>query len=105
MSSREQLRAAVPLAAPRRPDAADRAAALIESRPHSPAPEAAAGTCKLTTRVRADQLAWLQDQARTYHRRHPRAPKLTIEELVRLALDHLRDAPNPDGLVARYRNG
>lgn len=105
MSSREQLRAAVPLTAPRRADAADRAAALIEARPPAAAAEVAAGTCKLTTRVRADQLAWLQDQARTYHRRHPRAPKLTIEELVRLALDNLRDAPNLDGLIARSRGG
>lgn len=105
MSSREQLRAAVPLAAPRRPDAADRAAALIETPPLAAAPGPTAATSKLTTRVRADQLAWLQDQARTYHRRHPRAPKLTIEELVRLALDHLRDAPGLDGLVARYRGG
>ncbi|MBA4064540.1 MAG: hypothetical protein C0501_12670 [Isosphaera sp.] len=105
MSSREQLRAAVPLAAPRRADAGDRAAALIEARPPAAAAEPGTGTCKLTTRVRADQIAWLQDQARTYHRRHPRAPKLTIEELVRLALDHLRSAPDLDGLVARYRTG
>lgn len=105
MSSREQLRTAVPLAAPRRADTADRAAALFDARPPAPNPGAVAGTCKLTTRVRADQLDWLQDQARTYHRRHPRAPKLTIEELARLALDHLRDAPNLDGLVARSRGG
>lgn len=104
MSSREHLRAAVPLAAPRRADATDRAAALLDARP-SPTPQVVVGTSKLTTRVRADQIAWLQEQARTYHRRNPRAPKLTIEELVRLALDHLRDAANLDGLIARYRGG
>jgi hypothetical protein len=104
MSSREAIRAAVPLAPPRRADTADRAAALIGDRPPA-AHREGSGTCKLTTRVRADQLDWLQDQARTYHRRHPRAPKLTIEELARLALDHLRDAPNLDGLIARHRGG
>ena len=102
MNGREQIRSSVPLSAPRRADPADRANSLLAG-----ADQAAAGpeTCKLTTRVRADQLAWLQEQARTYHRRHPRAPKLTIEELVRLALDQLRESPHLDGLVNLYRGG
>jgi hypothetical protein len=105
MSSREPIRTAVPLAAPRRADTAARAAELVGG----PGPAAnvghSDGTSKLTTRVRADQLAWLQEQARSYHRRHPRAPRLTIEELTRLAIDHLRDAPHLDALVGEYRGG
>lgn len=103
MNGREQIRSSVPLTSMRRVDPADRAAALMgagESGSAGPAE-----TCKLTTRVRAEQFAWLQEQARTYHRRHPRAPKLTIEELVRLAIDQLRESPHPDGLIARYRGG
>jgi len=103
MNGREQIRASVPLAPSRRADPADRAAALVTG--GEPAAAGPDGTCKLTTRVRADQLAWLQEQARTYHRRHPRAPRLTIEELVRLAIDQLRESPHPDGLIARYRGG
>jgi hypothetical protein len=105
MSSREAIHTTVPLAAPRRADTAARAADLIAG--HHPAGTAGQsdGTSKLTTRVRADQLAWLQEQARTYHRRHPRAPRLTIEELTRLAIDHLRDAPHLDALVGKYRGG
>lgn len=102
MNGREQIRSSIPLAPPRRADPAERAAALVSGAVHvPPGPE----TCKLTTRVRADQLAWLQEQARTYHRRHPRAPKLTIEELVRLAVDTLRETPHMDGLIGRYRGG
>lgn len=101
MNGREQIRSSVPLTPPRRTDPAERATALMERS----TPAEADGTCKLTTRVRADQLAWLHEQARTYHRRHPRAPKLTIEELVRLAVDQLRELPHIDGLVGKYRGG
>lgn len=102
MNGREQIRSSVPLSAPRRADPAERAAAMIARTDHTPpGPE----TCKLTTRVRAEQLAWLREQARTYHRRHPRAPKLTIEELVRLAIDQLREGPHLDGVITRCRGG
>ena len=105
MNSREQIRTAVPLAAPRRADTAARAAQLLDGR--APAGDRGAfdTSCKLTTRVRADQLAWLQEQARTYHRRNPRAPKLTIEELTRLAIDQLAEAPHLDALIGKYRGG
>ena len=103
MNGREQIGSSVSLSAPRRADPAERAAALMKAT--TPAPVEPDGTCKLTTRVRADQLAWLQEQARTYHRRHPRAPRLTIEELVRLALDQLRESPHLDGHINRYRGG
>jgi hypothetical protein len=102
MNAREQIRSSVPLSATRRSDTAERAAAMIAGAEHAPP---GPGTCKLTTRVRADQLEWLQEQARTYHRRNPRAPRLTIEELVRLAIDQLRESPHLDGLVNRYRGG
>jgi hypothetical protein len=105
MSNREQIRTSVPLAAPRRADTAARAAGLLGDHDLPGCQEPSAGTCKLTTRVRTDQLDWLQEQARTYHRRHPRAPKLTIEELVRLAVDQLREAPHLDSLIGRYRCG
>jgi hypothetical protein len=103
MNGREQIRSSVPLSTPRRADPADRAAALMGA--VEPGPTGPDGTCKLTTRVRSDQLTWLQEQARTYHRRHPRAPRLTIEELIRLAVDQLQEAPHLDGLVGRYRGG
>jgi hypothetical protein len=58
---------------------------------------------KLTTRVPPDQLEWLKGEAKRYRAEHPRAPKVTIEELIRVAIDHLKEAKNLDALIAKHR--
>ena len=130
MRAREEIRSSVTLPAPpKRLDAAARAASLLAPTQAGPLPEpvseeqpsaAAApaarpavkerpsrpntsGLRKLTTRVHPEQLAWLQAEARSFRERHPRAPRLTIEELTRVAIEHLRNAPQLDGLISRYR--
>ena len=116
MSQREEIPASVDLpgAPARRMGAAEKARALITPVPDSApagrgpaavvAAPAPAGTfAKLTTRVPPDQLEWLKGEAKRYRAEHPRAPKLTIEELIRVAIDHLKEAKNLDGLIVKYR--
>jgi hypothetical protein len=73
--------------------------------PETEAP-AATGTStftKLTTRIPPDQLEWLKGEVKRYRAEHPRAPKITIEELIRVAIDNLKDAKNLDALIAKHR--
>jgi hypothetical protein len=39
-----------------------------------------------------------------YSHRHPRRPKLTVDLLVRVAIDHLKNAKDFDAVIARYLN-
>jgi hypothetical protein len=115
MSQREEIPASVdlPPTPARRMGAAEKARALISPVP-DPAPAgrtpAAVETApapstfaKLTTRVPPDQLDWLKGEAKRYRAEHPRAPKVTIEELIRVAIDHLKEAKNLDALIAKHR--
>ncbi len=111
MSQREEIPASVdlPPTPARRMGAAEKARALITTvaepdRPQEPAPASSASTfAKLTTRIPPDQIEWLKEEAKRYRTEHPRAPKVTIEELIRVAIDHLKEAKNLDTLIAKHR--
>ena len=62
------------------------------------------GLKKLTTWIRPDQTEKLKNEARAFKTRHTRAPKLTISELVRIAIDRLPDGEELDELVRAYRD-
>ena len=59
---------------------------------------------KLTTRVSGDQFRWLKDQAGGFKTRHPKRPRLTVEELVSIAIENLRGEKNLDGVIAKHRS-
>jgi hypothetical protein len=69
-----------------------------------PVPEEALGTKKLTTRIPGDQYRWLRDEAKGYKERNPKRPRVTIEELISIAIDHLREAKNLDAVIAKHRS-
>jgi hypothetical protein len=46
---------------------------------------------------------WLKAEVKRYRAEHPRVPKLTIEELMRVALEHLKEAKNLDSLITKHR--
>jgi len=50
--------------------------------PAAEAPAALSTFTKLTTRIPPDQLDWLKGEVKRYRAEHPRAPKITIEELM-----------------------
>ncbi len=126
MSTREAIGASVALAPipARRIDAAEKARQLVTARhdvtppPITAAPltrpsgegtkpkkqaKPAARFAKLTTRVFPEQLEWLKLEANRYREQNPRAPRVTVEELTRVALDHLREIGNLESLIAKYR--
>ncbi len=110
MSQREEIPASVdlPPTPARRMGAVEKARALItpvaEPAPaKEPAPAPASTFAKLTTRIPPDQLEWLRGEAKRYRTEHPRAPKVTIEELIRVAIDHLKEAKHLDTLIAKHR--
>ncbi len=59
---------------------------------------------KVTTKIPLEQYHWLKEEAKQYRKRNPKAPRLTIEGLMMVALDHLKDAKNLDSIVTKYRN-
>ncbi len=113
MSQREEIPASVdlPPTPARRMGAAEKARALItpvaepaeSAPPPEPVPAPASTFAKLTTRIPPDQLDWLKGEAKRYRTAHPRAPKVTIEELIRVAIDNLKEAKNLDSLIAKHR--
>jgi hypothetical protein len=62
-----------------------------------------AGFKKITTRIPAEDFQWLKDEAKRYRQRNPRAPRLTIEALVLVAIEHLKKEKDLDGMIAKYR--
>ena len=58
---------------------------------------------KVGTRLPLDLVEWLKQQVQGYRRRNPHAPRLTIEELLRIAIVDLRARGPVDKTVARYR--
>lgn len=133
MSTREAIGASVSLAPipARRIDAAEKARQLVTPRHDvTPTPPAIVPTpivaapmtrpssegtkpktpakptarfAKLTTRVFPEQLEWLKLEATRYREQNPRAPRVTVEELTRVAIDHLREVGNLEMLIAKYR--
>ena len=85
---------------PQRMDAKEKARQLLH-----PPDEVPAGPVltKFTTRIFPEQMAWLRSEVQRFRQHYPRAPKLTIEELTRIALDHLRDTANVESVIMRYR--
>ena len=59
---------------------------------------------KLTTRVYGPQNSWLKTYPRDYRSRHPMKPKLTTEELTRIAVQSLMDAEDVEAVIAKYRS-
>ncbi len=58
---------------------------------------------KVGTRLPPDLVEWLKQQVQGYRRRNPHAPRLTIEELLRIAIIDLRARGPVDKTVACYR--
>lgn len=58
---------------------------------------------KVGTRLPPDLVEWLKQQVQGYRKRNPHAPRLTIEELLRIAIVDLRARGPVDRTVARYR--
>ena len=104
MKPKEEIAATIPLPASpvRRIDATEKARQLLTVQP-APVP-AGPVLIKLTTRIFPEQMAWMKQEIARARLRNPRAPKLTVEEITRIALDHLRGADNLDAVVARYRS-
>src|SRR4051794_34044009 len=121
MPEREKIPASVegPITPPRRVDhlekarrVQEQAQAVVESPPkavteESPAPPRAEhgdgpAFKKLTTRIPAEQVVWLTEQTKEYRKRNPRAARLTIEGLVMVAIDNLRETKNLDAVIAKY---
>jgi hypothetical protein len=59
---------------------------------------------KVGTRLPPDLVNWLKQQVTEYRRRNPHAPRLTIEELLRIAIVDLRARGPVDKTIARYRS-
>jgi hypothetical protein len=120
--AREELSTDIPLPAPRpkRQTAAEKAKALLNESRASEAYETRqerAGDGKqadakpvitykmLAGRVFAEQYEWFCQVPKSWRARHPRKPKLTREELMRIAIEHLRDSEDDlDVLIERYRS-
>lgn len=104
MSAREEIPASVelPSTPARRIGAAEKARAMLTPAPVE-TPASQSTFAKLTTRIPPDQLDWLKGEVKRYRAEHPRAPKITIEELIRVAIDSLKEAKNLDALIAKHR--
>jgi hypothetical protein len=102
MKPKEEIAATIPLPVnpARRIDAPEKARQLLAVPSQPPAGPA---TVKLTTRIFAEQMAWMKEQIAKAQVRNPRSPRLTVEELTRVALDHLRDSGDLPALLAKYR--
>ena len=119
---REELSADIPLPTPRpkRQSASEKARALLEASQASEAMERGQGDKRkameahtppeatykvLSGRVFLDQHDWFCQTPKAWRARHPRKPKLTRDELMRIAIEHLRDhEAELDMLIDRYRS-
>ena len=119
---REELSADIPLPTPRpkRQSASEKARTLLEASQESEAREAGQGAKReareaatppeapykvLSGRVFLDQHDWFCQTPKAWRVRHPRKPKLTRDELMRIAIEHLRDHEDElDLLIDRYRS-
>jgi len=54
-------------------------------------------------RMFPDQQKWYPRVPKDYRKRHPRHPKHTNDELMRIAIEYLRDSEDLDALIAQYR--
>lgn len=119
---REELSTDIPLPTPRpkRQSAPEKARALLRESQESEAREAGQGAKRasqqataqpeatykvLSGRVFLDQHDWFCEAPKAWRARHPRKPKLTRDELMRIAIEHLREQEDElDALIERYRS-
>jgi hypothetical protein len=91
----------------RRIDAQEKARQLLTPASTQPAgqgePVASDAFKKITTRIPAEDFQWLKDEVKRYRQRNPRAPRLTIEGLILVAVEHIKKEKDLDGLIAKYR--
>ena len=59
---------------------------------------------KLTTRILPEQLTWIHSQLDRFREEFPRSPRLTVAELVQIAIEQLRESKNLDYLVTKFRS-
>jgi hypothetical protein len=112
MKPREEITTSVnmPPVPAKRLDAASKAEQLLSVSQHPlPASTPRSGKTeealpKITGRVFPEQLRWVKDEIRSYRARHPRRPKLTIDLVMRVALDHLKNADSFDSVVHKHLN-
>jgi hypothetical protein len=95
----------------RRIDATEKARQMMQPVAVPPPPTAGQGGeaeapafKKVTTRIPLEQFEWLKEEVKQHRKRNPKAPRVTIEGLMMVALDHLKDAKNLDSVIAKYRN-
>src|SRR4051794_5262929 len=109
MTRREELPATGDMPTPpvRRIDAQEKARQMLTPVAAPPAgqgePVADDAFKKITTRIPADDFQWLKDEVKRYRQRNPRAPRLTMEGLVLVAIEHLKKEKDLDGVIAKYR--
>ena len=112
---KEELSTDVALPAPRRKrqTASEKARALLNEshEPASlgsdpmPAEEVALTKKVLSARVFPEHYEWFQQVPKDWRARHPRKPKLTRDELMCIAITHLRNSEEDlDALIERYRS-
>jgi hypothetical protein len=100
----------MPQPPPRRIDATEKARQMMQSVPAAPAPAEQGGEAadavfkKVTTRIPLEQFQWLKEEVKQHRKRNPKAPRVTIEGLMMVALDHLKDAKNLDSVITKYRS-
>ena len=112
MKHREEISTSVdmPPMPAKRIDAAAKAEQLLGGGPAMPAATATQPKPgkdpetlpKITGRVFPEQMRWVKEELRGYRARHPRRPKLTMDLVIRVALDHLKDADNFDAVVHKH---
>lgn len=118
---REELSTDIPLPTPRpkRKSASEKARALLKESQASEADETRqkheecpmhAETVtpviqkSLSGRVFAEQYEWFCQIPKSWRARYPHKPKLTRDELLRIAIEHLREEEDDlDALIERYR--
>src|SRR5712691_10128677 len=95
---REELSTPITFPAPRRQSAAEKARDLLHQDRAALADEGPVPTPykKNTGRVFTDQQKWFQRLPKDYRNRHPRNPKLTNDELMRIAIESLRESEDLD---------
>lgn len=57
---------------------------------------------KITARVFPEQYRWVKEEIKRYSARNPKRPRLTVDLLMRVAIDHLKDENNFDAIVAKH---
>jgi hypothetical protein len=94
----------------RRIDATEKARQMMQPIPVASPPAEQGGEPgdaifkKVTTRIPLEQFQWLKEEVKQYRKRNPKAPRVTIEGLMMVAIDHLKDAKNLDSVITKYRS-